>query len=382
MAPSEHVRIEQDLAEVRAELAAVRAHAARAQGEAERARAELDQMRAELVSPVHGERRRRRRSLARRDHISPDGQSSRLLSRRHLFGLVGGAAAAGAGLAVVGSTLGAEPAAASTDMVYGGGPGSNDAGSANTDLTSTNTSTGGTLSIENTNQGYALVASSTLSGIGVVGLSADGQAVSASASGSGNAVYASPTSGNGVAITAPGASSSGAHLYLSPGSVPGPPVSGAPSHLAGQLWMDSDGALWQCTIAGSPGNWVNLSSPLVQVNPPARVYDSRTTDGPLGFNGTRNVTVTGSFGDSPDIPADISAVLCNLTAAEPSGAGFLAMFSASSSWSGTSNLNFNPGQDISNNVTSAVSFGTFGQVRVYNGGAATNFVVDVFGYYA
>ena len=112
-------------------------------------------------------------------------------------------------------------------------------------------------------------------------------------------------------------------------------------------------------------------SPFVAVNPPVRVYDSRFIGGPLGSNATRTVTVSES---------SVSAVLCNLTAAEPSGAGFLAMFEAGTTWSGTSNLNFNPGQDISNNVTSAVSGA--GQVTVYNGGSPTDFVVDVFGFYA
>jgi len=129
--------------------------------------------------------------------------------------------------------------------------------------------------------------------------------------------------------------------------------------------------------AGTPGTWINLS-PLVPVSPPVRVLDTRTNGGPLGNNAQRDVTVIGTFGSSV-IPSGISSVLCNLTAAEPTGAGFLAMFEQNTTWSGTSNLNFNPGQDISNNATSAVS--TSGKVTVRNGGPATNFIIDVFGYY-
>src|SRR5947208_1746823 len=57
------------------------------------------------------------------------------VSRRHLLKHVGGAAAAGVGLAVAGSVLRAGPAAASTNMQAGG---SNDAGTAFTTLTSSN----------------------------------------------------------------------------------------------------------------------------------------------------------------------------------------------------------------------------------------------------
>jgi hypothetical protein len=102
--------------------------------------------------------------------------------------------------------------------------------------------------------------------------------------------------------------------------------------------------------------------------------------GPLGAGQTRTVTVTGKFGSSPAIPTGVSAILCNLTCASPSGAGFLAMFQAGTSWSGTSNVNFNNGQDISNNATTAISPGSPGQVAVLCGAGATNFVVDVFGY--
>jgi hypothetical protein len=144
--------------------------------------------------------------------------------------------------------------------------------------------------------------------------------------------------------------------------------------------MDSAGVLWQCAAAGTPGQWVR-QSPLVPVNPPARVYDSRNTGGPISNGQTRAVTVTGTFGAST-IPTGVSAVLTNLTAAEGSGSGFLAMFQHGTTWSGTSNLNVTNGQNIANNATSAVSAGNPGQVDVRCGGPlTTHFIIDVFGCY-
>jgi hypothetical protein len=45
-------------------------------------------------------------------------------------------------------------------------------------------------------------------------------------------------------------------------------------------------------------------------------------------------------------------------------------------------VEFNNARDISNNATTAISPGSPGQVAVFCGAGATNFVVDVFGYYA
>lgn len=39
-----------------------------------------------------------------------------------------------------------------------------------------------------------------------------------------------------------------------PASVPGAPTSG--TFITGQLWRDSAGALWECTVGGSPGTWI------------------------------------------------------------------------------------------------------------------------------
>ena len=60
----------------------------------------------------------------------------------------------------------------------------------------------------------------------------------------------------------------------------------------------------------------------------------------------------------------------------------MAIFQKGSTWSGTSNINYNNGQDIANEREPArCSSGSPGQVAVLCGGAPTNVVLDVFAYY-
>jgi len=361
---SEVERLAREVAELRAARAADRAELA-----AVRAQVMRQQASPAPAAPL-GERptSAKRRLSRRRPTGSGEGESSGVVSRRRLFGLLGGAAVAGTGLAVLGSAT--DPAQATTgNLVFGT---SNDAGTASTSLTSSSTS--GTFSTNNTGNATGL-SGMTGSATGVLGQTGTGLGVRGTALSTGAGIAGDSEAGYSGQFIAPSANIGGAHLFLGPGLFAGPPTSA--SHVAGEVWMDASAVLWQCVAAGTPGTWINLS-PLVPVSPPVRVLDTRTNGGPLGNNAQRDVTVIGTFGSSV-IPSGISSVLCNLTAAEPTGAGFLAMFEQNTTWSGTSNLNFNPGQDISNNATSAVS--TSGKVTVRNGGPATNFIIDVFGYY-
>jgi len=330
-----------------------------------------------------------------------------LVSRRRLFGLLGSAAAVGTGLAVAGSTLTADPASAidGSNLVVGATNNNNDPGGetalegstsvANSSMffvlqnnpTSTVTGTmaiqGNTSGIQSSGVGVAGLVNAGGGGFGVFGENDE-----SSPSGSNGAgVKGRATQRNGIGVIADSVQNAG--LVILDEALPMPPSSG--TWLTGSFVM-SGGKLWFCPVGGTfgsgspppvPPQFIKMS-PLVPVNPPARVLDSRIGVGPLGNGQTRAVSVTGTFGASI-IPSGISAVLCNLTAAGPTGAGFLAMFEHGTTWSGTSNLNYNPGQNVSNNVTSAVSIDPNpngpGQVAVLNGGPATDFVIDVFGYY-
>ncbi len=79
---------------------------------------------------------------------------------------------------------------------------------------------------------------------------------------------------------------------------------GAPTgdHEAGELWTDSAGDLYLCSLGGTPGTWTKLNNQgagvggLQLVNPPVRVYDSRpgqpangNPQGTLAFPSSRTI---------------------------------------------------------------------------------------------
>ncbi|WP_162002505.1 PKD domain-containing protein [Streptomyces sp. CB01881] len=84
-------------------------------------------------------------------------------------------------------------------------------------------------------------------------------------------------------------------------------------------------------------------------------------------------------GTSSGVPAGATAVVLNLTATGASGRGFLSTAPGQSGTSTTSNVNFAPGQDVSNLVT--VPVGLDGEVSIGAHGASLDVVADVLGYY-
>jgi hypothetical protein len=208
------------------------------------------------------------------------------------------------------------------------------------------------------------------------GLGGAGIGVWGSQAGSGWGVYGTSAAGVGVYGTgAYGVAAEGslAPLLLYPGIAAGPPTTG--THLAGELFVDSNGRLYYCLEGGTPGTWVKMT-PLVPVSPPKRAYDSRTHDGPLPGGNTRNVSLA-----SGGLPAGASLALINLTVVRTVGAGYLSLYEEGTSAPSplTSNINwYASGQTIANNATVAVN--SSGGVTVQAGGT-TDFVIDVFGFY-
>ncbi|MHB1508056.1 MAG: IPT/TIG domain-containing protein [Acidimicrobiales bacterium] len=115
---------------------------------------------------------------------------------------------------------------------------------------------------------------------------------------------------------------------------------------------------------------------------PFRVTDTRPGSGEpsagraLLPGGTLSVKVAGIGA----VPSDASAVVLNLTASDPSSAGFLTVFPEGGSLPAVSNLDFTPHETVPNLVT--VLVGNNGEVSVYNSAGVTNVVVDVEGYYS
>ena len=119
---------------------------------------------------------------------------------------------------------------------------------------------------------------------------------------------------------------------------------------------------------------------------PARLLDTRpggaTTDGQFSGGGavpagqSLDLTVTGRGG----VPASgVGAVVLNVTATDPTAAGFVTVYPTGSTRPTASNLNFTAGESIPNLVIAKVGAG--GKVSLYNFSGTTDLVVDVLGYF-
>ena len=116
---------------------------------------------------------------------------------------------------------------------------------------------------------------------------------------------------------------------------------------------------------------------------PSRVADSRVgqqISGAVPSGGIVTVQLTNRAG----IPGDgVSAVVLNVTAVAPTGAGYVTVWPAGTPRTSTSNLNFVAGQTIPNTVIVQVgSLDSAGAVAMYNGsGGSVQLLVDVSGYF-
>ena len=111
---------------------------------------------------------------------------------------------------------------------------------------------------------------------------------------------------------------------------------------------------------------------------PQRLLDTRTgldtTLGPFASDESRDVQVTGHAG----VPADATAVVLNLTATEPTQAGFVTAWPAGEARPLASTLDFQPGDNVANLVM--VGLGPGGVLSLYQFGGSTQVVADVVGY--
>ncbi|WP_405789950.1 hypothetical protein OG753_23155 [Streptomyces sp. NBC_00029] len=114
---------------------------------------------------------------------------------------------------------------------------------------------------------------------------------------------------------------------------------------------------------------------------PTRLLDTRTgLGGPQGAvqpSGTARVKVGGNAG----IPAGVTAVVLNVTATDTLASGFVTAFPEDGVRPKTSNVNWDYGQTIPNQVI--VPVGKNGYVDLYNGswGGSAHLIADVTGYF-
>jgi hypothetical protein len=382
---------------------------------------ELAELRAKVqeleTRPSPGTRRRVRAGTApepargsERASGTPPGAANRYpVSRRRLFGLLGGAAAAGAAFSVAGATLEAHPAGADdgSNLVIG---------QSNSNTSNPTILTGATVGSGMPLFEVRLSSSTAASTRAVSGLHTGSDNVAAgvlgdhSGSGAGSAGVTGGSSGSandgvgvhglrnsltaggaGVlgegnspgAIGLKGSSDFNAALQLVDLNQTMPPMSSA---WATGSFVVSGGTLWYCRAGGtgSSSQWVPLSLPPIfaPISPaPARVYDSRPGDvptdvqkGPLQPGEERvidlshGVDLTGAY-----------AALVNLTVVDTAGGGYVTLFAADATVPDTSNINFAGGWIIANNATTL--FDPTGHIKAHVGGAATDLVIDVMGLY-
>ncbi|WP_224275826.1 hypothetical protein [Streptomyces sp. LS1784] len=139
--------------------------------------------------------------------------------------------------------------------------------------------------------------------------------------------------------------------------------------------------------ASAPSWTADLTAPAGFVGmSPTRVLDTRTDNTPFhnGFTplGPREYypAVVGV------VPHEATAVVVNVTATNPTSAGYLSVRGESTPQTGTpdtSSLTFTPGQTVSNLVTVALSQDNVRHtVNIFNSAGTTDVILDVVGYYA
>jgi hypothetical protein len=360
-------------------------------------------------------------------------------SRRRLFALAGGAAAAAVTATAIG---GATPAAATsggsfqidrpneatgvtvgTELNYTGTihPGStnfltvHDGGAFQNGFSQYSAAVAG-WSFERVNNGvYGYVDDGGPNTAGVVGWAASDQAsvgVRAIADGVAApgvlATSTNTTSGFGVKALAVGttgiavagesttyidlAAQGTGRLYLKANVTAGPPTAG--TYLTGEVVTDAAGDVFVCFAGGTPGSWRKLgggtTAGAFHAIDPTRVHDSRlpAAAGVLATNASRQIriadaidTTTGAVKTADIVPAGTTAIAYNLTIAEATLGGFLAVTPGTATSFTASTINWSPGTTSVANGT-VVKIAADRTVKVFcGGGGATQFVIDVVGYY-
>ena len=110
---------------------------------------------------------------------------------------------------------------------------------------------------------------------------------------------------------------------------------------------------------------------------PVRAYDSRNVaGGRLAAGATATIPVAAAAG----LPAGASAIAYNITAANTTAGGYLAVAPGNSSPAGSSSVNWTrPGDVVANGLIVGVD--ERGAIRVQAGPSGADFIVDVVGYY-
>jgi hypothetical protein len=140
----------------------------------------------------------------------------------------------------------------------------------------------------------------------------------------------------------------------------------ASDDVAKRYWF-ADRPLGVAPVPTAPGTFVPIA--------PTRFLDTRNA-APVGADSAVSFQVGGVAG----VPANVSAVVFNMTVTQPQNYGYIAAYPSGTTRPNASNENFSPGQTVPNLVT--VPVGADGKVTLFNRSlGTTHLIADVAGYY-
>jgi len=117
----------------------------------------------------------------------------------------------------------------------------------------------------------------------------------------------------------------------------------------------------------------------MQAASPSRILDTRSGNGaakkPLGADDTLTLTVRGRGG----VPNDATAVIMNVTAAEPTADGYVTAYPSDVKKATTSSINMVRNETLANLVISKI--GADGKIKLFNKFGTVDLVADVTGWY-
>jgi hypothetical protein len=226
---------------------------------------------------------------------------------------------------------------------------------------------------------YGIVSGSTVSGVGVRGEVTFGTGVA------GVATSGTGVTGNGTTFDVRAVGSGRIGLAA---SSPSATANGA----VGTIARDGDGSLWYCyatnrwrRLAGSStaGSFVPLT--------PFRAYDSRRPQpqqGKIAANQTRTLSVKdarsvadGTVTTADVVPAGATAVAFNITVVNTEANGYLYVADGGATSIAASTINWPAANTVVAN-SAIVKLDATRQIKVFCGETgATNFIIDVAGYY-
>ena len=318
------------------------------------------------------------------------------ISRRHALrsaGVVAAGALAG-GIATIAT---AGPAAAASGN-FTGDPAVTADATTGTGVAATSVA-GSAITASTSSQTNAAIAATNPNSFGVDGTGTIGVVGTATSAGTTGVrgVADSTVSGSGGLFSGPnGVTINGTSVTVQmQAAASGPPSSTQNSYSQGALVVDNAGALWYCVTGGTPGTWRQLSGATTAgaYHPvtPGRVYDSRCAQpspGPISSGGIRLLSVaaqrditTGAVTNANFIPANATAVFANVAVVNTVDSGYLTINPGGVTTVSASTINWGTSNQTQSNGVS-LTLDNIRQVTVIAGGpGATDFLIDIFGYW-